>query len=332
MQLIKLSKLIKDGLQTRVALNEQTVTDYADSIRNGAKFPPVTVVKDGSKYYLADGFHRVEATSRAGKINIEANVKEGKFIDALRIALMANADHGLRRTNADKRRTLEIAWENRQDLFGGDPTAPLLAKACKVHENTARLYLQEVQPLQNVGVHNSAEGVDNSETGTKTAAKAVGAPPTARPRVVAPAPVRRVGVDGKLRTVPVPKRPIPVLERPVAVPVPKHAPGVIVDRFGVEVPTAIRGAFTDVTLDEVAHHISVARSMIRRMKDEKNPAYMQLSDSASIELDNAFREVRFAKPYCVCRMCQGDGCKACGEAGFQTEAQYGNNPKEYKAE
>jgi hypothetical protein len=30
-------------------------------------------------------------------------------------------------------------------------------------------------------------------------------------------------------------------------------------------------------------------------------------------------------------MCQGDGCKACHNKGFQTEEQYDRNPKEFKA-
>ena len=328
---VEIVKLERDGLQTRVGIDERTVAEYVEAMEAGASFPAVTVYLDtAGKYYLADGFHRVEAAVRMGVKRILAHVVPGERIDALKHALGANADHGLRRTNEDKRRALEIAWENRQALFGGDPSQELLAKTCGVSRATAQRFMATLHPLQKLQVETSDEDgqpvsklqVEATGLGDQPVSN-VGVDETRNPLP----PQRRIGIDGRVRTVPMPKRPAASGQ-----PQPKHAPGVIVDRFGVEVPTAIRGAFTDVTLDEVAHHISVARSMIRRMKDEKNPAYMQLGDSASIELDNAFREVRFAKPYCVCRMCQGDGCKACGEAGFQTEAQYGNNPKEYKAE
>ena len=39
-----------------------------------------------------------------------------------------------------------------------------------------------------------------------------------------------------------------------------------------------------------------------------------------------------AEPHCVCRMCQGQGCKACHGRGWQTEEEYKRNPKEFKAE
>lgn len=323
---VEIVKLERDGLQTRVGLDERTVAEYVEAMEAGASFPAVTVYLDtAGKYYLADGFHRVEAAVRRGEKRILAHVVPGERIDALKHALGANADHGLRRTNEDKRRALEIAWENRQALFDGDPTGGLLARTCGVSSRMAQGFVSEREAdleasstAQNVGVASVPERIEtDSDAHSSTAQIAQYAPPQRK----------RIGANGKQYAIPVPKRPAASGQ-----PQPKHAPGVIVDRFGVEVPTEIRGAFTDVTLDEVAHHISVARSMIRRMKDEKNPAYMQLGDSASIELDNAFREVRFAKPYCVCRMCQGDGCKACGESGFQTEAQYGNNPKEYRAE
>src|SRR5262245_22985512 len=59
------------GTQSRAALNEETITDYADAmedllrIPNGlSQFPPLIVFYDGTDYWLADGFHRVEAYER----------------------------------------------------------------------------------------------------------------------------------------------------------------------------------------------------------------------------------------------------------------------------
>lgn len=314
---VKIEQLVREGLQTRVGISAEAVDDYAEALKAKAKLPPAVVFCDGSKYYLADGFHRVEAALRAGHPTIKAEIHKGGFVDALKYALGANAAHGLRRTNADKQRALEIAWENRETLFGGDPTGGALATICAVSRRSGENFVNRMSTAQNVQL-----------TGFKTAHAAADGEPGKADNPPVP---RRIGANGKTYAIPVPKRSAPVQARLGTLPVPKHAPGVLVDRFGVEVPTALSGAFTDTSLDEVAQHISAARSLIRRMKDEKNAAYAQLGDSAQIELDNAFREVRFAKPYCVCRMCQGDGCKACGESGFQSETQYRNNPKEYQA-
>lgn len=39
-----------------------------------------------------------------------------------------------------------------------------------------------------------------------------------------------------------------------------------------------------------------------------------------------------AKPHCVCRMCRGKGCKACGNRGWQTHDEYERTPQEFKAD
>jgi len=99
----------ESGTQTRVNLNEETIANYAEDMENGADFPPVTVFHDGNEFYLADGFHRVMSAIRNGKKDIEADVRKGSCLDALKHALGANMDHGLRRTNADKRKCVSLA-------------------------------------------------------------------------------------------------------------------------------------------------------------------------------------------------------------------------------
>ena len=43
---IKIEELNTRDLQTRAALNEDTVSDYAEAMERGDKFPPVTVFTD----------------------------------------------------------------------------------------------------------------------------------------------------------------------------------------------------------------------------------------------------------------------------------------------
>jgi len=78
-------------------------------MRDGAEFPPVIVFHDGNHSLLADGFHRVMAAARIGRETIVAEVRQGTKSDALKFALSANVVHGLRRTNSDKRRSVDLA-------------------------------------------------------------------------------------------------------------------------------------------------------------------------------------------------------------------------------
>jgi ParB-like chromosome segregation protein Spo0J len=106
---LELKNIRLDGdTQPRVALNEETVQDYAEAVMNGAQFPPAVVFHDGSSYWLADGFHRYFAHKRAGEDAIEVEMMNGTLRDAKLYSIGANSKHGLRRTNEDKRRAVLI--------------------------------------------------------------------------------------------------------------------------------------------------------------------------------------------------------------------------------
>lgn len=148
-----LNQIHGENLQTRVALDEQTVLDYAELYREDEfTLPPVEVMQVSAtgEILLTDGFHRLEAARRAGRTRIRCNFSFGSLNDALRSALKANAAHGLRRTNADKRKALEMAWEHRQELFDGDPSHEVLAEACGVSKITVRRFRENITGMLNV--------------------------------------------------------------------------------------------------------------------------------------------------------------------------------------
>lgn len=97
---------VDGGTQSRAALSQAVIDEYAETIRDGSDFPPVTVFHDGKEYWLADGFHRIEAYRKAGAIEIEADIRQGEKREAILFSVGANAAHGLRRTNDDKRRAV----------------------------------------------------------------------------------------------------------------------------------------------------------------------------------------------------------------------------------
>jgi hypothetical protein len=100
------------GTQSREKIDQQVVSDYAVALKDGAKFPAVVVFHDGLEYYLADGFHRYLSHVQAGRTEIEAEVKNGTLRDAILYSLSANDTHGLRRTNADKRKSVMTLLED----------------------------------------------------------------------------------------------------------------------------------------------------------------------------------------------------------------------------
>jgi hypothetical protein len=120
--LIALSALCIDtSLQMREAIDEDTIAEYAEAIRDGTTFPPVTAFQDPERIlWLADGFHRVQAHLKAEQKEIVADIRSGSRDDALLFAVGCNAEHGRRRTNADKRvavRALLVhpVWGTRSD-------------------------------------------------------------------------------------------------------------------------------------------------------------------------------------------------------------------------
>lgn len=100
--------VIDADTQSRVAIDEQTVSDYADALEHGVALPPVNVEHDGIRYYLTDGFHRYFAHKRIDRKVIECEVTEGTADDARWMAARANVDNGLRRTNIDKRKAVAM--------------------------------------------------------------------------------------------------------------------------------------------------------------------------------------------------------------------------------
>lgn len=97
--------------QPRTNIDSTLVDEYAREIAKPggpALFPPIRAFYDASeeRYYVGDGFHRTMAAEQAGHALIKAIVSPGTLRDAIVYSCSANADHGKRRTNEDKRRAV----------------------------------------------------------------------------------------------------------------------------------------------------------------------------------------------------------------------------------
>lgn len=103
---------IDGGTQSRTSINTDTVSEYAQALTDGATMPPVVVFFDGADHWLADGFHRFHAFRKAGRDSIKADVRQGTCREARLYAAGANGTHGLRRTNEDKRRAVQMVLDD----------------------------------------------------------------------------------------------------------------------------------------------------------------------------------------------------------------------------
>ena len=146
------------GTQPRAALDDETLAEYAEAMKAGAEFPPVIVFYDGAAYWLADGFHRVNAAMRAELTTVAAQVMAGTQRDAILYSTGANAAHGLRRTNADKRRAVERLLRDDEWAKWSDSE---IARRCAVDHKTvaaARLSLGNSQVTSDERIYTTRHG------------------------------------------------------------------------------------------------------------------------------------------------------------------------------
>lgn len=106
---------LHEDLQLRASTNWEHVEDLVEVIQAGNQFKEAPVVfQQDNVYWLADGYHRVYAFQKAGVESAEFDVRDGSFRDAKLHAIQSNTSHGLKRTNADKRRAVEMLLKDEE--------------------------------------------------------------------------------------------------------------------------------------------------------------------------------------------------------------------------
>jgi len=144
--------------QCRKKLSKEYIDFYCEDLKNGAIFPPIDVFKEkgSGRYILANGFHTLIAHIHAEIEEIECTIHEGGMRECLEFAFGANSEHGLRRTNADKRHTVEMALK---DPYFGQLKRQEIADMCRVTKRT-------VQKIANhVAVEDPDSGVNGLSPG-----------------------------------------------------------------------------------------------------------------------------------------------------------------------
>lgn len=112
-QSIDIDTIRKSGTQSRKRLDEKTVRDIRDGIRDSSQVEPIVLFFDGADHWIADGHHRVEAHIKEGRVVIQAEVRHGSKDEALRYNVQSSAEAlQTRWTNDDKRNAVTMLLQS----------------------------------------------------------------------------------------------------------------------------------------------------------------------------------------------------------------------------
>lgn len=99
---------LKPAALMRVTLNPEAIEEYATRLDD---LPHVKLTYDPttSTHWVDDGAHTISAAIKAGRRDVKAVIKTGSYLDSFQRACHSNTDHGVRVTNADKQKRVQIA-------------------------------------------------------------------------------------------------------------------------------------------------------------------------------------------------------------------------------
>jgi hypothetical protein len=322
------------GTQARVGNNEDAVAEYTEALRAGKSLPPPVVFKDEKgTLWLADGFHRVEAHARIGAKTLDVEQHVGDQRAARLYAAGANAQHGLRRSNDDKRRAVAMLMDDPEWREWSDRA---IAEHCHVSRELVAAVRASTGRNGQLEPRKSADGKTRdvsaiAESNRERAeAKRAAAPRVTREAVdeLPPDDVPEIEAEETFTVVDPVHDESPVEDGPATAP-----PGPV-DATGYDVPAHLldQWAFlssmppvVDRALAEAARHWStLADRMLAAVRKTGSDRHWPTREHGTI--DNDFgpagrvhavqAAIRRLVPHVVCRPCEGRGCERCGQLGW----------------
>lgn len=326
-----------DGQQARERLDQDTVNEYAERMREGVEFPPIVVFHDGSLYHIGDGFHRFHAARHLGEKIISAQVMSGTVGDARWYAAGANKSHGLKRGVEDKQKAVGLALALRPNL-----SDRAIAEHCGVSHTMVSGIRSKVSTGKVCQSDTPRTGLDGRTTNTANIGK------TSRSAqreetfdasndsdedldfgdreeaTESPAEAFRDEADSE--------------GSDEAAAPGRGAAGRLLDATGQPVPSDIAEKFEEVKLD-VLGFLGQMRALGTEIGKSQGRAGWESADFAHIEsrVSSICSELRQAVlPHAVCPHCEGfdadrKGCAACSRKGWMVKVQWVAVPSEFKA-
>ena len=167
--------VIRRTLDARLAQGKEPAKS---AMAAGAAFPSLVVFQEGDRFWLAEGFRRLPAGLPA---DLAVRGAPGDLSDAILHSVRSNATHGLRRTDADKRRAVSILLRDELvavDPATGDPWSDReVARQCSVsHMFVSRIREDRIgnvasDPATRAyrGRHGNVTQMDTARIGRRTA-------------------------------------------------------------------------------------------------------------------------------------------------------------------
>ena len=146
---VSIEKITFDSkYQVRRSVTDDVQTEYQAIAESGKEsgWPfkaPIEIVSVAGVLYLTDGWQRCGACLKAGRSKVWAEVIEGDLDMVMARACGANADHGVRRTDDDKRNAVRMAlaqWPKKP--------AVEIAEICRVSQALVGKIRKEEHPEQ----------------------------------------------------------------------------------------------------------------------------------------------------------------------------------------
>jgi hypothetical protein len=270
--------------QARDAIHPDAVEDYAEAYKAEADIPPLDVFLVSGKPYVVDGFHRYPAAMKAGRKWLRCRiVGEGTIDDAIWYATGVNQAHGLRRSNADKRRAVLLALET---PIGAEQSSRVIA--------------------EHVGVSHDFVGRVRAEWEAERARADVSSDDTSR----------RTDTLGRRQPATKPKRQKPAAAPPLD-PEPTYEPDPLEGTPLADAPAADASVSPRWrALSEAADVLKRARLAVRKVLGAPElTSERQAAEDALRRVENRFR----LQELVPCPKCSGAGCRRCESTGSVTK-------------
>lgn len=338
---VKLSDIrIDGGTQPRAQIDTEVVADYAAEMKLGTVFPDVVVFFDGKHHWLGDGFHRYHGAITAECNDIAAEIRNGTKRDAILYSVGANAEHGLRRSNEDKRLAVDTLLKDEEWTQWSDHK---IAKACAVSQpfvSNRRQLITVISCEPATKTRRFERGGSESEMRTAS----IGGKSTGRPRQ---APCEEVvkAIDeavasGDTETAEelretLNTKSVSAATRKVEAAKTATEPAKterLKDSKGGVVPDVLVPVFQRcVEFKSICRDLSDIRKQVKELAETDAGGRITFN-AVKADIDNAMRHVKFAAPYAICPYCKATKakCDACKATGWVSESIYNQAPPEVK--
>jgi hypothetical protein len=295
---LPIDELENHGFQSRAAISKEVVNDYAAHMAgDGPPLPPIVVFECQYGYYLADGFHRVEAAKQAGLDTISVDIRMGDHDAAKWYSIGANQSHGLRRSAADKRNATKMALEMQPDM-----SDRAIATYVGVSHTTV------------ASVRSGGHMATSNETRTGLDGKKYPIPPV---------PEEPSDPGGQLSTSDSspPVRSYPP-ERPDSAQEPSpHDHSEVLDNINRRIPYGVLPMWEQAEeTREVLKFLGKLKSTLKKAENSKDVNYVELNFGQLIPMVGNFSDmIKRAIPFTICPNCQAqqhDRCNFCQGKGM----------------